>query len=266
MAQDTLIILCKNLNHAIMAASNIERQHDLNRLFIFLGKKPTDKELSWMTGADSSFCLERVIEWGDSPELIGIRAGLMFATGWDLLFCWADNCPSSKDVDWVRKKLNTEGKAKLSNIWGLSRDHYILHGLGEDAQQFSTAEPKQNQITTGLNIADALDGKPVDLPTVILTLQEIVALSPLAVHASAIKSGNDVIESIINAADYIDDVAPLSIIIGENCDENIVLALRQKIANHGVLIQVSKSLPEYTFKPYRTILAEDGTKIALYGK
>lgn len=267
MAQDTLILLCKNLNDAIMASSVIERRHDLNRLFVFLGKKPTEKELAWMNGTDSSFCLERVIEWGENPELIGIRAGLMFASGWDLLFCWANNCPANKDIDWVRNKLNTDGVAKLSNIWGLSRDHYILHGLGEDIQQFSqTTNVKQNQILIGLNIADALIGKPVDVTSAIQALQEIVAISPLAIHESAVKSENFVIEEIIKVVEYLDDIAPLSIIIGEDCDENTINALKQKIANHGVIIQVSQDIPQYTFKPYRTISINDGTKIALYGK
>jgi len=264
MAQDTLVLLCKNLNDAITSTSKLERRYDLNRLYIFLGKKPSGKELSWMSNTDNSFCLERVIEWGENAELIGIRAGLMFATGWDLLFCWADNCPSNNDIDWVRSKLKTDGVAKLSNVWGLSRDHYILHGMGEDAQQFFI-EPKQNQILTGLSIADALDGKPVDFKIAVQALQEIVAMSPLAVHESAMKSGDELTSAIIDSADYIDDVAPVSIIAGY-CDENTMSALRQKIAKHGVLIQVSQSLPEYTFKPYRAILTTNGAKIALYGK
>ena len=74
MAQDTLVLLCKNLNDAIISASKLERRYDLNRLYIFLGKKPTSKELSWMSNSDSSFCLERVIEWGENAELIGVRA------------------------------------------------------------------------------------------------------------------------------------------------------------------------------------------------
>jgi len=263
MAQDTLVLLCKNLNDAIISASKLERRYDLNRLYIFLGKKPTSKELSWMSNSDSSFCLERVIEWGENAELIGVRAGLMFATGWDLLFCWADNCPDNKDIDWLRSKLKTDGLAKLSNLWGLSRDHYILHGLGEDAQQFFV-EPKQNNIITGLNIADAIDGKPVDLTTAVQALQEIIALSPLAVHLSSTQS-NKLTEAIIDSADYIDDIAPMSALVGD-CDESTVLELKKKIANHGVVIQISKTPPEYTFKPYRTILVNDGTKIVLYGK
>lgn len=263
MAQDTLVLLCKNLNDAIMSVAKIERRYDLNRLYVFMGKRPAEKDLLWMSSADSSFCLERVMEWGENVELIGVRAGLMFATGWDLLFCWADNCPENKDIDWVRKQIKTDGIVKLSNVWGLSRDHYILHGLGEDVQQFSVV-PKENNIITGLNIADALDGKPVDLNSALQALQEIISISPLAIHDSAVK--DETTNAIINIADHIDNYAPVSMIIGEKCDENTILELKHKIANHGVLIQVCKLLPTYTFKPYRIIEINDGTKIALYGK
>jgi hypothetical protein len=264
MAQDTLILLCKNLNDAIMSTSKLERRYDLNRLYIFLGKKPANNELSWMSNTDNCFCLERAIEWSDSAELIGVRAGLMFATGWDLLFCWADNCPDTKDIDWVINNLKTDGTAKLSNVWGISRDHYILHGLGESTQQFF-AEPKQNNILNGLSIADALEGKSVNSVTAVQALHEIVAISPLAVHESIVGTKDKLTQAIIDSADYIDDIAPVSIIVGD-CAEDVAVALRQKIAKHGVLIQVSQSLPEYDFKPYRTIFTTDGINIALYGK
>jgi len=270
MAQDTLIVLCKTLNDAIMASSQVERRHDLNRLFIFLGKKPLEKDLKWMGHTDSSFALERVIEWGDNPELIGVRAGLMFANGWDLLFCWADDCPSSTDVDWVRAHLKIDGNAKLANIWGITRDHYILHGLGENIQQFSSVKLQKNDIiTTGLQIANALDGRKVSVQTAISALREIVPISPLAIHESA--RSNDgvrhaVIEAIVNAADYLDEVAPISVLIGEKCTEENLAILRKTIASHGAIIQVTVTVPQYTIKPYRTIILEEDVKIALYGK
>lgn len=267
MAQDTLIILCKTLNDAIIASSQLERRHDLNRLFIFLGRKPQEKDLKWMGNTDSSFSLERTMEWSPNPELIGIRAGLTFANGWDMIFCWADNCPTTTDVDWVRGKLKTDGVVRLANVWGLTRDNYILHGLGEDIQLLtSSATPESNTIVSGLNIADALDGKPVSVKIAMQVLQEIVALSPLAIHESALTGVKSLTEAITNTADYIDDTAPVSVLIGEDCDEVTLISLKQTIANHGTLIQVANNLPTYTFKPYRTIYITDGTKIVLYGK
>jgi hypothetical protein len=267
MAQDTLIVLCKTLNDAMMASSQLERKHDLNRLFIFLGRKPQEKDLKWMGNTDSSFSLERTLEWSLNPEIIGIRAGLTFANGWDLIFCWADNCPTTIDVDWVRGKLKTDGVARLANVWGLTRDHYILHGLGEDIQLLADSTSHESSaIVNGLNIADALDGKPVGIEIAMKVLQEVIAISPLAVHESALRGLKSLVEAITNTATYIDDVAPVSALIGEDCDEATLVSLKQKIANHGTLIQVATILPAYTFKPYRTILITDGSKIALYGK
>jgi hypothetical protein len=263
MAQDTLILFCKNVNDAIISSKKIERKHDLNRLYVFLGKKPEAKEMSWIAPSDSMFVLERAINWSKNPESLGVRAGLMLASGWDLMFCWADNCPDERDVGWIREQIKSGGIARLPNIWGVSRDHYILYGLGEEIQMFDSQT--QNSIESGLNIADALDGKPVDLNVAIQTLQEIVHLSAIAVHNSAANEGF-VVDEIKKITEYIDNEAPVSAIVGESCTEDEMLILKNKIANHGALIQISKKDSNYAFKPYRVILIKDGTKISLYGK
>ena len=273
MAQDTLILLCKTLNDAIMASNQIERRHDLNRLFIFLGKKPQDKDLKWMSNSDASFCLERTLEWSNNPELIGVRAGLMFATGWDLIFCWADNCPSDEDIHWIRNDMKSAGLSKLSNVWGITRDHYILHGLGEESvfqTTFQTAkEIETNNIDLGLNIANALAGLKVNSETAIAALKEIAHLSPLYVHESISQldeQGGKIASLIINSAEYLENDVPVSVLISESCSESAVIDLRDMIANHGTVISLSKQPPEYTFKPYRTILIDNDYKINLYGK
>lgn len=266
MAQDTLIILCKTLNDAISASSQIERRHDLNRLFIFLGKKPLEKDLRWMASTDSSLVLERAVEWSDNPELVGIRAGLMFANGWDLIFCWADNCPTNKDIDWVKGQLKSNGLSKMSNIWGITRDHYILQGLGEDNQQFSnTSFQKTDDITNGVLIANALSGKAVDVPSAVAALKEIVILSPLSVHQSAVKANDTLTDLIINSVEFLDENAPVSMLVGNECTEDMLTTLKSKIANHGAIIRIAQNILENP-KPYRTINVNDGTKIALYGK
>lgn len=264
MAQDTIIVLCKTLNEAMIASSQIERKHDLNRLFIFLGKRPGRNELSWMAPTDSSFCLERALEWGSEPELLGIRAGLMFASGWDLLFCWASNCPSPQDIEWIRKELKTEGVAKLSNVWGITRDHYILKGLGESTPTISSEQVKKvDSISDGLLLAEALAGNPVELKVALAALKEVVPVTSMAVHNSAIKSDcKPVVDAIANLASFIDEDSPVCILAGE-INEDELNVLRTKLPNNGAVIQITKTI---TLKPYRTISTKDGVKIGLYGK
>lgn len=273
MAQDTLILLCKTLNDAIMASNQIERRHDLNRLFIFLGKKPQDKDLKWMSNTDASFCLERTLEWSANPELIGVRAGLMFANGWDLIFCWADNCPSDEDIHWIRNDMKSAGLSKLSNVWGITRDYYILHGLGEESAFQTTFQTTQeietNNLDLGLNIANALAGLKVNTETAIAALKEIVHLSSLYAHESIShldEQGEKIASLIVNSADYLENDVPVSVLIGDNCPESVVVGLKDMIANHGTVISLSKQPLEYTFKPYRVILIDNDYKISLYGK
>jgi hypothetical protein len=217
-----------------------------------------------MTQTDSSFCLERALEWGIEPELLGIRAGLMFASGWDLLFCWAGNCPSPQDIDWVRKELKTEGTARLSNVWGLTRDHYILKGLGESVPIMSSEQSKKvDSIHDGLLLAEALAGNPVELKIAIAALKEVVPITTMAIHNSATKSDcKQVMDAVVNLASYIDEETPMCVLTGDINEDELDI-LRTKLPNNGAVIQISKTI---RLKPYRTISTKDGVKIALYGK
>ena len=265
MAHDTLVVLCKNINDAIIASSRIHRRYDSKRLFIFLGKKPTTKELSWLTHTDDAFTLEKALDWAVNPEILGVRAGLMFATGWDLIFMWAHDCPSNEDIDWIKSKLKTDGMAKLSNVWGMTRDHYILHGLGEEQVSFTESAPL-SEAQLGLKIADALDGKPCTPEIAFIALEQTSAISPVYIHPSADADKHKLISNMFRLKSIVDNDACVSAVVGEDCTLDELQQCQQKIANHGVVYQLLTDTGVATSKPYKTIKLESKDKIVLYGK
>jgi hypothetical protein len=265
MAHDTLVILCKNLNDAIIASNRVQIKHDSRRLFIFLGKKPTNKDLTWMSNTDSAFTLEKAIEWSSNPEMLGIRAGLMFATGWDLIFMWAHDCPTAENIEWIKSQLKIDGQAKLANVWGMTRDYYILYGLGEKESLFIREEP-MSEAQLGLEIANALDGKACKPEIAFVALEKTVAVSPVFIHSSALQEKHQNILGVFKHKVEVDNEACISAIIGEDGTSEDLDTCRSKIANYGVVMQFLTQDAQPCGKPYKTINLVNGDKIVVYGK
>jgi len=267
MAHDTVVILCKTLEDARLADKTIPASVSFNRFFVFLGRRPKDVDLSWITSPDSHICIERALDWSREAEAIGVRAGLMYTTGWDLYFCWADKLPRYSEILLCRGYLQSESIVHGESVWGMRREHFVMHGLDKypsnNTHSSDIVRPMDAE-TEEIYLGKALRGLPVPPNIAVKAVRELAAVSRM----KGIWHPNDphlnLIKQIValGATDY---STPLSIVVASDTDDKEIEKLRRQIAPNGAVIKVS-SHPASTMKPYKVVKVENGPEIQLYAK
>lgn len=267
MPADSLILFCRSAHEALIAAARVPRQSDLHRVFLFVGERPETADLAWIAQPDSMLVLDGLLDAHETPLEVGVRAGLMYAGGWDLLFCYAEQPPSDEDLAAARAALKEGGAVRMATVWGVTRDHVVLNGLDSAYRQAASATVG---VAAELDIDDALRGVAKPWPIILAALREIAPLKsvgPFHGIRFADTAHQDKLGELVGLGQRLDlenlDTALLGL--------NSALQVRQAQASvvpGGVVIVLSPPGTEtaWASKPYRTLNVDDGSIVSVFGQ
>ena len=179
---DTLVIICRDIGEAQQAANRLLPSPRLERFFVFLGEKPGDDSLGFLTERDSHITLEGASSWSPNPLHAGIRAALLYATGWNLIFCTGTKPATDGQLSEVLAGIESKGNINLSECWGASREHLALNGfecIFPTAKSLTISKPEQARLDTSVDamtLIRAMAGQAVAAHGVLAALGETVPL------------------------------------------------------------------------------------------
>lgn len=268
MAQNTLIIICKNNEDAEIASRLIDRRRDTDRFFILLDQKPST---NFFTPQDITLCLDRILEFSSNAEEVCIRAGLMYAPGWNLLFCLGDNLPSEKEItDMIDYLKKDEQYLRTEKIWGVTREYIVLYGLPDLYSESQIPDNKEDGVSDPIMVSKILIGaeKEANEATILQALKEVVPLSKVSDEAIRKSSSleSKFLLKLSNFALKKDEQFPDSILIdGKASPEDLTRCLKN-VQSTGVVVVATTEPKNYTslFTPFRHFRTTSGIDILLF--
>ena len=263
MLENTIVILCRNINEAKSSILKIPRIPNMQRFFIFLDESPNKIDLEkTIDKHDLSISLDRMLDWSDSPEKVGIRTGLFYSQGWNILFTLGEDCASIDDIQHIIEKLNAEdgpGYIKEKKIWGITREHAALFGVDElnsSSSIVNKIEPEEidpfivaKLLTTKENTASAIN--------IAAALNEVIPNNNISIKH--VKRTNPIYEILLQNINSYDEDFPNLIMIDDTISPAIFHSKINELSQKNILLLFTIKPEEYQkiHLAYRHFICDD---------
>ena len=268
MYRQHLVIFCNDTTEALTAAASLPPYKDFPRFFILNCEKPKASDMTWLRPVDDYLSLGKVNELGNAAE-IGIRAGLLYIAGWwQLFFCHANNLPSLDEVENIRKSLdNNKGFVQLDKIWGVSKEHVLLFGLGKVLSS-GIAQIEEDNIGFELELVKALRGEPVKKDVLMSAFLETVPTNGMEVQGELTELNQDAQNFVNFMTKQYPSISssPGVIFISSNTSEQGLKHLLSNIDSQTMVAVVSNTELNYPIEEAVSFICEDKFYIKLYTK
>jgi hypothetical protein len=268
MYRQHLVIFCNDTTEALTAAASLPPYKDFPRFFILNSEKPKASDMTWLRPVDDYLSLGKVNELGNAAE-IGIRAGLLYIAGWwQLFFCHANNLPSLEEVENIRKSLdNNKGFVQLDKIWGVSKEHVLLFGLGKVLSS-GIAQVEEDNIGFELELVKALRGEPVRRDVLISAFLETVPTNGMEIQGELTELNQEAQNFVNFMIKQYPSISsnPGVIFISSNTSEQGLKHLLSNIDSQTMVAVVSDSELNYPIQEAISFICEDKFYIKLYTK
>ncbi len=268
MPANILIFICDQTSNAISSSKLLPRQRDLNRFFVFIGEKPTEDELSFLSPQDIHVCLHGLASWNEQGDQAAIRAGILYSNAYHLIFCKASQPPALATVNSVKNQLNSGSSlAHGENVWGVSREHIVLNGFNDAYIANSPQEDKllEEHHINEIEITKAMMGLPVTAAAILLALREVVPLQGMHLDIAQPGEFDALLHSLFRYATSVDSELPTTILLGECSYPQFKNALSRTPTTGAVVLPVKQ--PEMWIqqdKPYRRFRCIDGYEVLIF--
>ena len=274
MASNLIIIFCRTHEEASYAGAKLGHIENTDRFFIFLGHTPSASEISWMTEADRTMNLERVIEHPLCEEL-AVKTGVIYSnfTHWNLLFCWAHECPSKDNIlDCLKQISSSSAYYENEFVWGNIRENMIIDGFEAVYRKKQILENQNNQSDSEFDFIMAMNGIEASTNSVIKSIAETASMTSVGLHPLS-KSNTK----------FINEIQMISLIAGNFVQENPSTYIICHSGNVSATAETIATLPPQKtaivfteisdeasiiasseIKPYRVLKSKDGFSVLLF--
>lgn len=268
MYRQHLVIFCNDTTEALTAAASLPPYKDFPRFFILNCEKPKASDMTWLRPIDDYLSLGKVNELGNAAE-IGIRAGLLYIAGWwQLFFCHANNLPAFDEVENIRKSLdNNKGFVQLDKIWGVSKEHVLLFGLGKVLSS-GIAQIEEDNIGFELELVKALRGEPVKKDVLISAFLETVPTNGMDIQGELTELNQDAQDFVKFMTNQYPSISPNPgvIFISSNTSEQGLKHLLSNIDGQTMVALISNTKLDYSVQETVSFACDDKFYIKLYTK
>lgn len=268
MYRQHLVIFCNDTTEALTAAASLPPYKDFPRFFILNCEKPKASDMTWLRPIDDYLSLGKVNELGNAAE-IGIRAGLLYIAGWwQLFFCHANNLPAFDEVENIRKSLdNNKGFVQLDKIWGVSKEHVLLFGLGKVLSS-GIAQIEEDNIGFELELVKALRGEPVKQDVLISAFLETVPTNGMDIQGELTELNQDAQDFVKFMTNQYPSISPNPgvIFISSNTSEQGLKHLLSNIDGQTMVALISNTKLDYSVQETVSFACLDKFYINLYTK
>lgn len=268
MYRQHLVIFCNDTKEALTAAASLPPHKDLSRFFVLNCEKPKASDMTWLRPIDDYLSLGKVNELGNAAE-IGIRAGILYIAGWwQLFFCHANNLPSFEEVENIRKSLdNNKGFVQLDKIWGVSKEHVLLFGLGKVLSS-GIAQVEEDNIGFELELVKALRGEPARQDVIVSAFLENVPTNGMEKQGELTELNQDANNFVSFMTKQYPSISanPGVIFISSNTSEQGLQHLLNTIEGQTMVAVVSNDEIVYSITEALSLICEDKFYIKLYTK
>lgn len=165
--KECLVVICSSVEEAMEAAAQLPNYNDMNKFYVLNCEVSPTHNFNWLNAQDNHIILGKVSQLGNSAEIC-VRAAILYVPGWwHLLFVYAHDLPSHAEINELKLQIDkSKGFLQKSKIWGVSREHLLLFGLGKIFGS-GTIRNEQESLQNELDVVKALRGEPASMQAVI---------------------------------------------------------------------------------------------------
>lgn len=263
-----LVIFCSSVQEALTTAAALPPYKDLPRFYVLNCEKPSSDNLNWLRPVDDYICLGKVTELGNHTE-ISIRSAILYIPNWwHLLFCNANDLPPIEEVNEARRQIDSNvGFVQMPKIWGISKEHLLLFGLGKIFGS-GTIKNEAETLESELDIVRALRGEPVNIEAVKKAFVEVVSTNGMIFQGAMPLMGKEEKEFIDYMVKTFNVVPenPGVIFISPNTSNKGFEMLLDQISSQTMIAVVDKEDKAYEKEPYMKFNCDNEFFVKVYTK
>jgi hypothetical protein len=266
--QDTLVFLCHSAEEAIVAATKFPRRETLSRFFVFLGCIPAKSFTERLPKTDAYLTLKEEFDSPEQADAMGVRAGIIYANGWNVFFINPTDPPTDEDLVKCVNETRQNQNCFLDTVWGVSKEYVVAHSVAA----FGGATPKNDNEPTKepdfTEVAMAFQGLPCGYDAVSYAVSEVVEMHRASCVANTFDKDQQFAQMLIKRAHKIDNENPVTVIIGPKGTPEDFKHAQSKIPYNGSVIVLTKDPEPFLSeaKPYNTFFTKDGNTVLIFGK
>jgi hypothetical protein len=268
----SIIVIINESNQIEQATTIIPKSDNIQRFFIFIGKRPTVGELSFINNEDNYLILEDANKLGQLAIEMTIRAGILYSQANYFNFCLSSSLPSIANIEQTFNKLEQNASRNIIDIItsdktvGISRESLLFSGFNDMYQKINDLVNNILNLSSDVqyDLSQAISGTPSPEVVIIQAIKEFVLLSEVKIESS--NKETPILKLIKNEILSYSENKPRIIIFTDIIDKSKLKSACNKIPNDGVVIYIVDNLKqlEELPEPYQTLKVDTGEIILIY--
>jgi hypothetical protein len=267
--KQSLVVICSSIEEAMKAAVDLPMYQDMNKFYVLNCEVSSTHNFNWLNPQDNYIVLGKVSQLGNSAEICVRAAILYIPSWWHLLFTYAHDMPSISDINEIKLEIDkSKGFLQKNKIWGVSREHLLLFGLGKIFGS-GTIKNEQEILQNELEIVKALKGEPASLQAIIEAFIEEVNTDGMVFQGAIPNYSNESTKYFLNHMLDRFNVVPENpgvIFVAPNTTTQGLQLLLSQIDKKTMVCILDEKDIDIDLQAYKEFICSEGFKLKIFMK